>query len=211
MVFSMSHLDQRGRRLAALSVIAGLLTGLAVALVPAAPAAAQSVNQSSSLQQLVDELAAQFWFAHRANLPEFQYRHEQLRQAIAAWNASSQNAADRQLMATWLRDAVHSSMPGMQQPLPPLPAFDRPAAQSAAESPTSVPAASVSVTSQKPVVPAVSDASRAEVVPDNGRAPDMPVESHAAEELPFWFAQPDEMAPTGDAAGNPFADDPSAE
>lgn len=187
----MACVPSRGPWWAAWPAVVGLLTAVVAVPAFAPPAAAQSAQQASSLQQLVDELGSQLWLAYRANVPEHQRRHEQLRQAIAAWNASSQSQTDRELMAAWLRAAMRSSMPGSYQPMPPLPALDHPAAPTASMAPAQ------SVTSQKPVGPDVQTESAES--PSNG-----PMDSASGQPAAG-------IVPIDSGTGDPFRDDPAAE
>jgi hypothetical protein len=121
----------------------------------ATPAAAQTTGSAADLQTLVDDLGTQLELRYRANLPEYQLRYDQLGQAIAAWNASSQTDADRAAVASWLREATLSSMPGSDLPMPPVPQYDQPKPKVAAEA-DSPP---VGIVTKKPVVPDQPDVS----------------------------------------------------
>ena len=86
-------------------------------------------QKSVDLRPLVADLAVQLRLAYRGDVPEYTRRHEQLRAAISAWNTSSQNTAERQQLADWLRSAIRSSMPGSNAPFPPAPTFGRSAVE----------------------------------------------------------------------------------
>jgi hypothetical protein len=132
---------------------------VAVFLIAATPAAAQTPDPTPNLQRLVNELGVQIDLRYRANLPEYQSRYDQLSQAVAAWNASAKSDADRAAIATWLGDAIRSAMPGSAVVWPSLPQFDQPtSAPAAAAEPTPAVAAEpapapVGVVTNKPVVP----------------------------------------------------------
>jgi hypothetical protein len=239
-------LPRCGRQVSWLAA-AGCLVGVLALAGPVAPAAAQQAqpttdptNQPGELQKLVQELSDQFWYAFRYNVPEHRLRHEQLREAITAWNASSQNAADRQTMVAWLRGAMQASMPGTLQPLPALPEFGKPAADNTVAAPTAVttsttaaatpppspaPAAATQTnTSYKPVVPdAPTAAGNQTKAPQSAAAgddfwfsksgEDAAVQSGTKNSGDFWSEYP-QGAPSQDstapAESNPFGDDPQS-
>jgi hypothetical protein len=82
----------------------------------AAPAA-------DKLQVLVNDTAAQLQLAYRQHPDERARRQEQLTAAIEAWRAAPRSEANNERLATWLRAAILSSMPGSQEPLPAAPSF----------------------------------------------------------------------------------------
>ena len=82
----------------------------------AAPAA-------DKLQVLVNETAAQLQLAYRQHPDERARRREQLAAVVAAWRAAPRSEANNERLATWLRAAILSSMPGSKEPLPAVPSF----------------------------------------------------------------------------------------
>jgi hypothetical protein len=82
----------------------------------AAPAA-------DKLQLLLNDTAAQLQLAYRQHPDERARRQEQLTATIAAWRAAPRSEANNERLATWLRAAIVSSMPGSQEPLPAVPSF----------------------------------------------------------------------------------------
>jgi hypothetical protein len=163
------------------------------------------------LQTLVGQLSDQFWFAYRANIPEHRLRHDQLRQAIEAWNESTQTAQDRQLMSQWLRDAMAASMPGGKQALPPLPDFGTVAELPAPQSTTS----NKPIVSDQPAVPMEHPADNQPEFRDDAPAQTPPVgiepvESDSPGGDDFWGDYPAETEPTESLVpnDNPFGDDP---
>ena len=196
----------------------GLLVGALVLWGLAASADAQfwtrPASQPAGLQQLVEEFSAQLWYSYRGRIPEHRLRHEQLAEAIEAWNASSQSAADRQVMTTWLRDAMRASMPGSNQPMPPSPEFAGSAASTPA--PTSpAPSQPEATTSNKPGAPDAPDAP----VPSTQGEPTDAATGENGETEDYWFGTPAEGGPTEIApteavpieappGGDPFGNDP---
>jgi hypothetical protein len=90
-----------------------LMPGIAGAAAPAA----------DKLQLLVNDTAAQLQLAYRQHPDERARRKEQLTAAVAAWRAAPRSEANNERLATWLRAAILSSMPGSQEPLPAVPGF----------------------------------------------------------------------------------------
>jgi hypothetical protein len=90
-----------------------LTPGIAGAAAPAA----------DKLQLLVNDTAAQLQLAYRQHPDEKARRQEQLTAAVAAWRAAPRSEANNERLATWLRAAIVSSMPGSQEPLPAVPGF----------------------------------------------------------------------------------------
>lgn len=86
-------------------------------------ASAQTRTGDSDIRSLARAAQLQLQLNYRSNLPEFTRRNEQIRAALAAWQASPRSAADREAMTGWLRQAIRDSMPGSHQALPPLPKF----------------------------------------------------------------------------------------
>jgi hypothetical protein len=125
----------RGPRTFAILVLvatAWLMPGIVGAAAPAA----------DKLQVLVNDTAAQLQLAYRQRPDERARRQEQLTAVVAAWRAAPRNEANNERLATWLRAAIVSSMPGSQEPLPAVPGFaaivkaePQPEAQKAAAEP----------------------------------------------------------------------------
>jgi hypothetical protein len=183
-------------RPAAWLMAVGLLAGALILSVLAAVADAQyrmpTASQPAGLQGLVQELSAQLWFSYRGRIPEHRLRHAQLAEAIEAWNASSQNAADRQVMNSWLRDAMRASMAGANQPMPTTPKFTGSTAASTLPAPTE--SAPQSAAETKPVEPQENEAAEESLF-------EMPAETAPTETAPTESAP----APAGD---DPFGNDP---
>lgn len=97
----------------ALAAMAWLIPGIAGAAAPAA----------DKLQALVNDTAAQLQLAYRQHPDERGRRQEQLTAAVAAWRAAPRSEANNERLATWLRAAILSSMPGSKEPLPAVPSF----------------------------------------------------------------------------------------
>jgi hypothetical protein len=154
-----------------------------------------SASQSAGLQQLVQELSAQLWFSYRGRIPEHRLRHAQLAEAIEAWNASSQNAADRQVMTTWLLDAMRTSMPGSKKPMPATPKFTGSTEASTLPEPSE----------SQPADPKVP------VAEPTGSEPTTETPESAETEDPLFDMpageEPTEL-PADPATENPFGDDP---
>jgi hypothetical protein len=93
------------------------IAGLMPAIAGAAPRAADK------LQVLVNDTAVQLQLAYRQHPEERARRQEQLAAAIAAWRAAPRSEANNERLATWLRAAIASSMPGSKEQLPAIPSF----------------------------------------------------------------------------------------
>jgi hypothetical protein len=106
------------------STLAAIVAMTTLALFPP-QAAAQRTAPASSLQALVNDVAAQIQLAYRQDPAERQRRHAELAAAVAAWRAGERSAANNRLLGEWLRAAIRSSMPGSTDPLPELPEFSR--------------------------------------------------------------------------------------
>jgi hypothetical protein len=111
----MDRLTRRPRCFAMLVLAA--MAWLSPVIAGAAPPAADK------LQVLVNDAAAQLQLAYRQHPDERARRQEQLTAAIAAWRAAPRSEANNERLATWLRAAILSSMPGSQEPLPAVPSF----------------------------------------------------------------------------------------
>ena len=111
----MDRLTRGNQRFAMLVLvtIAWLSSAIAGAASPAA----------DKLQVLVNNTAAQLQLAYRQHPDERARRQEQLSAAVAAWRAAPRSEANNERLATWLRAAILSSMPGSQEPLPAVPSF----------------------------------------------------------------------------------------
>ena len=108
-------------RSVSLSFAIAFVTAIALASAPTAWAQGTSERE---LQALVNDAAFQFKLTHRDNATKLADHHEQLRAAVAGWNASARNEADDRRLAEWLRGAIRASMPGSSGELPPVPKFD---------------------------------------------------------------------------------------
>jgi hypothetical protein len=95
------------------AAIAWLSPAIAGAAAPAA----------DKLQVLVNDTAAQLQLAYRQHPDERARRQEQLTAAIMAWRAAPRSEANNEKLATWLRAAILSSMPGSKESLPAVPSF----------------------------------------------------------------------------------------
>jgi hypothetical protein len=84
---------------------------------------AQSAPQADRTTALIMAASDQFQLAYRMNPREAQLRQEQLSSAVAAWRAASRDNANNEMLTTWLRAAIRSSMPGSREGLPPVPTF----------------------------------------------------------------------------------------
>src|SRR5688500_13759778 len=104
-----------------------LLIGLAVtwfgpyALAQSTRSADAGVNSTARLQSQVNAAATQFKLAFRNNQTEQARRRDQLVSAVKAWRSAARSESNNRLMADWLQAAIHNSMPGSREPLPPLP------------------------------------------------------------------------------------------
>jgi hypothetical protein len=200
---------------AAVGLLAGgvLLSGLSTSA--DAQYWAPSASQSASLQRLVGELSAQFWYSYRGDVSEHRLRHEQLAEAIGAWNASPQNGADRQVMIKWLRDAMQASMPGSNQPMPATPVFT----DAELPTPASATPSESNPDSKTNTMPTAVDASvptasatETQTQPTEATSGESTGKSGAPEDS--WFNSTGEEAPGGasptdiPAGSNPFGDDP---
>jgi hypothetical protein len=92
-----------------------------VSLSPAIAGAAPPATDK--LQLLVNAAAAQLQLAYRQHPNERARRQEQLTAVVAAWRAAPRSEANNERLATWLRAAILSSMPGSQESLPAVPSF----------------------------------------------------------------------------------------
>jgi len=72
---------------------------------------------------LIKAAEEQFQLAYRMNPSEARYRQEQLDAAVAAWRSTRRDGTNNELLTTWLRAAIRSSMPGSHEALPPVPTF----------------------------------------------------------------------------------------
>jgi hypothetical protein len=85
--------------------------------------ASAAAPAADKLQVLVNETAAQLQLAYRQHPDERARRREQLSAVVAAWRAAPRSEANNERLATWLRAAILSSMPGSKEPLPVVPSF----------------------------------------------------------------------------------------
>jgi hypothetical protein len=86
-------------------------------------AAAVTAAPKNKLQSLVSDTATQIQLAYRQHPAESQRRQAQLAAVVASWRTAAQSEANNERLATWLRAAIASSMPGSTDPLPPAPTF----------------------------------------------------------------------------------------
>jgi hypothetical protein len=78
---------------------------------------------SKNLQTLTIEASAQIELAYRQHPLERELRRQQLAEVVKSWRAAERDQSNNELLANWLRAAIVNSMPGSQDPLPPVPAF----------------------------------------------------------------------------------------
>jgi hypothetical protein len=78
---------------------------------------------TDKLQVLVNDAAAQLQLAYRQHPDERARRQEQLTTVVAAWRMAPRTEANNERLATWLRAAILSSMPGSTESLPAVPSF----------------------------------------------------------------------------------------
>lgn len=102
-------------RACALAILAATISGGAVAN-------AQS-SGDAGLQRLVNDVAFQLDLSYRFNRQELNDRRATVQAALAAWGESSRSQADNETLASWLREAIRTSMPGTRQSLPAIPDF----------------------------------------------------------------------------------------
>ena len=96
------------------------LLAVAALLLMTARAAAKPADK---LQSLVNDTAAQIELAYRQNPTEGERRRAELVVVLAGWRAAERSEANNERLATWLRAAIRKSMPGVNEPLPAVPAF----------------------------------------------------------------------------------------
>jgi hypothetical protein len=101
------------------SVIAGLAISAALAFA----GEVMGASSSEKLQTLTNETSAQINLAYRQHPSERDLRRQQLAEVVKSWRAAEHNEANNERLANWLRAAMVNSMPGSQDPLPPVPAF----------------------------------------------------------------------------------------
>jgi hypothetical protein len=99
------------------------VAALLIALSTFTSTAAQSPAAETDVRSWARAAQMQLRLNYRDNLPEYARRSEQLRTALAAWEASSRTASARAAMTSWLRQSIQISMPGSHTALPPLPNF----------------------------------------------------------------------------------------
>jgi hypothetical protein len=126
-----------------LLTLAWPLTTFAASSVAAAKGA-----PADKLQALVSDTTAQVQLAYRQHPGERALRQEQIADVLKAWRAAAPSEANNELLATWLRAAMLSSMPGSREPLPIVPDFamvsksdGRPIESAAAKKPAVAPVA----------------------------------------------------------------------
>lgn len=106
----------RQHRLLAIFTFAAVVCYCSGTAIAAAPS-------TEKLQALVNATAAQMQLAYRQHPEERARRHEQLIVAVAAWREAQRTEANNERLAVWLREAILSSMPGSNEPLPAVPNF----------------------------------------------------------------------------------------
>ncbi len=111
----MDQLTRGYRRFATLVLVAmaWLLPGVVIA----------AHGSADKLQVLVNDTAAQLQIAYRQHPDERAVRQEQLMAAVAAWRAAPRSEANNERLASWLRAAILSSMPGSKDSMPAVPSF----------------------------------------------------------------------------------------
>jgi hypothetical protein len=111
----MDQFTRASRRFAILVLVAvsWLMPGIAGA----------AAGAPDKLQKLVNDTVAQLQLAYRQHPDERARRQEQLMAAVAAWRAAPRNEANNERLATWLRAAILSSMPGSREAMPAVPSF----------------------------------------------------------------------------------------
>jgi hypothetical protein len=104
------------------TTIVSALTALAILGlgVTAQPTADQANGRIESLES---DLRFQIEMSWRHDGRTQAARAAQLADAVAAWKASPQTAADRLLLERWLREAIVSTLPGESGAFPPVPTF----------------------------------------------------------------------------------------
>src|SRR4051794_31784549 len=100
-----------------------LIAGLAISVALAFAGEVMGASSSEKLQTLTNETSAQINLAYRQHPSEKDLRRQQLAEVVKSWRAAEHNEANNERLANWLRAAMANSMPGSQDPLPPLPAF----------------------------------------------------------------------------------------
>jgi hypothetical protein len=101
-------------------------TMVAVAILAAGVTAHQSAAPSDTdVEQVASDLHFQLEMAFRHDFHEREKRLAQFDAVMAAWNIAPQSRADRELLLSWLREAGTNSLPGVMQPLPPVPKFSQ--------------------------------------------------------------------------------------
>jgi hypothetical protein len=191
-----------------------LLIGLAVpwcgpyALAQSTRSVDAGAASTVRLQSMVNAAATQFKLAFRNNQAEQTRRRDQLVAAVKAWRSAERSESNNRLMADWLQAAIHNSMPGKREPLPPLPQFSR------------APAPAPVATTQAQVPPMSANSRRVEAkkTPATSRPGTMgvttpPASAQQANNRPaqsdFWSAHPaNSDLPANLSSGNPFQDDP---
>lgn len=82
--------------------------------------AAEPINK---LQSLVNETAAQIQLAYQRDPNERDERQQQVAAVLSAWRNAPRSEGNNEQLASWLRAAIASSMPGSREPLPAGPKF----------------------------------------------------------------------------------------
>jgi hypothetical protein len=101
----------------------GIPLCLAIVALVGSSQGAQAPPTADRTNALVKAATEQFQLAYRMNPSEAKRRQEQLSSVVAAWRAAPRDSANNELLTTWLRTAIRSSMPGSSEALPPVPMF----------------------------------------------------------------------------------------
>jgi hypothetical protein len=93
--------------------------------------AASTAPPADRTTALIKATSEQFQIAYRMHPGQGRERQEQLTAVVAAWHAAARNDTNNELLTTWLRSAIRSSMPGSREALPQAPLFvhDEPVAK----------------------------------------------------------------------------------
>lgn len=85
-----------------------------------------AIQQPLPLPPLVRQTQAHFETSYWRDPTEKEHRLTQLREVTAAWRTATKNQSNDRRLHVWMRMAIRNSMPGSREPLPPVPAFERP-------------------------------------------------------------------------------------
>ena len=96
---------------------------LVIAAALASSTSVRAAEPASKLQSLVNDTAAQIQLAYQRDPNERDERQQEVATVLAAWRSAPRSEANNEQLATWLRAAIASSMPGSREPLPAAPNF----------------------------------------------------------------------------------------